>query len=140
MKILAAVLYIAIAAGPEYPGPYDADLVRIIDGDTVVVTARIWPGIAATYSVRIDGVNTAEKRRPAPDCERAAAKLAKQFTADWLNGRKIVVTNIHLGKYAGRVLGQIADKHTDERLSDALIASGHAREYHGGKRAPWCKD
>ncbi len=48
--LLALVLLLALcvaqlaAAGERIPGPVLADVVRIVDGDTIDVTARAWIG------------------------------------------------------------------------------------------------
>ena len=49
---------------------------------------------------------------------------------------EITVDGVRNGKFAGRVLGNVfVDGHS---LADALLASGYARVYDGGKRKPWC--
>lgn len=109
---------------------------RVIDGDTVELSVNIWPGLTQQISLRLDGVNTPEKRG-SDQCEKAAAKEASAFTDGLLAGQRVTVTGVRLGKYAGRVLGRISVDGVD--LGDALIAAGHARPYDGGKREAWCK-
>lgn len=50
-----------------FSGPYEAEIIRIIDGDTVDVSVALWPGLWAEYSVRVKGIDAPELFRP--DCE-----------------------------------------------------------------------
>lgn len=47
-------------------GPYQADLVRVIDGDTIEVDLHVYPGEVVRVSVRENGINTPEKRPKRP--------------------------------------------------------------------------
>jgi len=120
---------------PQICIAYQADVVRVIDGDTVKLNVEIWPGLTQVINLRLDGVNTPEKRG-ASDCEKEAGKKATEFTEWFLEGHKVTVTDVKLGKYAGRVLGKISVGGVD--LGQALIDTGHARPYVGGRRAGWC--
>jgi len=126
------------AMASETFGPYEADVIRVIDGDTVVVAAHVWPGLTQTISLRLDGVNTPEKRR-APECEKILGRKATAFTTSFIGSAQTVrITGVHLGKFAGRALGKIEVPGKGD-LGSALLAAGMAREYHGGHRGPWCK-
>ncbi|TVO75151.1 thermonuclease family protein [Sedimenticola selenatireducens] len=117
---------------------YKAEVVRVVDGDTVNLNVHIWPGLTQQISLRLAGVNTPEKRASA-ECERLAAKKATEFTLWFLEGvESVTVTDVKLGKYAGRVLGKIQVGGVD--LGQALIETGHALPYDGGHRGPWCSD
>lgn len=119
-------------------GRYQASVVRVVDGDTVTLMVQIWPGLTQQINLRLDGINTPEKRK-SPLCEKAAAKRAAEFTERFLDGQETVtVSGVRLGKYAGRVLGKIAVGGVD--LGNALIAAGHAIPYSGGRRVAWCVD
>ena len=118
-------------------GPYNAEVVKIIDGDTVKMQLGLSPGLTKTINIRLDGVNTPEKRTR-DQCEKTAGLAATAYTEQWLaNAEKITVSNVRNGKYAGRWLGSIAADGRD--LATDLIASGHGRPYHGEKRKPWCE-
>ena len=71
-------------AAEPLPGPVPAEVVDIIDGDTVTVRARIWPGQFVETRVRLRGVDTPEIRRPDCEAERAAGHEASAFTRAWL--------------------------------------------------------
>jgi len=134
MKSLFLALLLIPAVTYAY-GPYSADLVRVIDGDTVEVRVHLWPGLDKTTRLRIDGVDTPETRTKNL-CEKALGQKAKTFTREFAKP-PITVIGIKDGKYAGRVLGDLLVN--GESLRQALIDSGHARAYSGGKRLPWCE-
>ena len=119
-------------------GPYQARLLRVIDGDTLELEVAVWPSLVQKIRLRLDGVNTPEKRgKGVSDCEKSQAKKASAFTKKFVkNAQILIIRNIRLGKYAGRVLGKL---HADNKdLGQALIKAGLARPYSGGTRKPWC--
>lgn len=125
--VLAAALY----------GPYNADLVRVIDGDTAELDLHVFPNVVFRMSVREAGIDTPEKRTK-NGCEKALGLRATMYTSLFLqDDTEITVHNVELGKYAGRVLGNIFVN--DESLSQHLIKEGLARPYYGGRRQPWCQ-
>lgn len=120
-------------------GPYRADLVRVIDGDTVELTVHVWPQMDITTSLRLQGIDTPESGwRAKSACERELGQQALQFTTQWLQGKAITVDGIEPGKFARRVLGRIESG--AQSLADALLKAGLARPYHGGKRGGWCDE
>ena len=142
-----AVLTIAIApavAKPKkiWPGPYRAEVVKVIDGDTVRVVADVWPGIVVPVSVRLSGVDTPESRRPKCAAERNAGKKAAQAVRALLKpGDSVALYDVHGGKYAGRVVARIQfvnDAGARIDLGQWLIARHLARPYFGGHKADWC--
>jgi len=116
-------------------GPYDAQVERVKDGDTILLDVQLWPGLEQEISLRLDGINTPEKRG-SPDCEKIEAQKAADFTSRFVAGGWVTLTDVRLGKYAGRALGKISVDGVD--LGQALLDAGLAREYHGGARGAWC--
>ena len=115
---------------------YRVTVVRVIDGDSVEVDVHIWPGLSQRISIRLDGVDTPEDRTRLA-CEKAMGLKAKAFTQQFLAGGTAVLTDVHLGKFAGRALGRLSVGGFD--LGEALLNAGLARPYFGGKRSkPWC--
>ncbi len=149
MKMVSLILSLALmiglifagahswAAGYRY-GPYAAQVVRVIDGDTVEVDVRIWPGLVQRIRLRLEGVNTPEKRgKGVSICEKKGAQQATAFTRRFLSqGVRVAVSGVKPGKYAGRMLGRIAVNGKD--LGKALITASLAKPYAGGKRESWC--
>lgn len=117
-------------------GPVPAEVVAVIDGDTVDVRARIWLGQDVATRVRLDGVDAPELKGKC-EAERAQAQQAKAFVEAAVANPHVTLFNVQYGKYAGRVVADVvlAD---GRRLADALIAAGLVRPYGGGKRQSWC--
>ncbi len=117
-------------------GPIIVKVLRVIDGDTVLVRAHIWIGQTVDTSVRIAGMDAPEMHaRCLP--ERAAAHRAKDAVATLLKNNLMKISDIRLGKYAGRVLAHVET--TDGLdISRYMISKGLARPYYGGHREPWC--
>ena len=136
MRYLALLLLLPGLVLAQDFGPYQATVVKVIDGDTLKLDVAIWPGLTQRINLRLDGIDTPEKRG-SPPCEKALAKKATEFTRQFVSGGKVTVSDVKLGKYAGRALGSVAVGGKD--LVQALIQAGHGRAYDGGKRGSWCK-
>jgi endonuclease YncB( thermonuclease family) len=125
-------------AGPKYTA-YQYPILRVIDGDTVVVGVDLPPPLKSELAVRIYGVDTPEKG-PRAQCEEEdrLGKLATEFTKDRV--ARATTHEIRLmrwDKFGGRVLGDIILDH--ESLRGLLIANQYAHEYYGAKKTSWCK-
>ena len=130
-----AVLGLAFAA-ETLQGPIAAHVLRVIDGDTIEVRARIWLGQEVEIKVRLDGADSPElKGRCA--AERRRAEDARAFVAAQVGGKDVTLSDVRYDKYGGRVLARVAGA-DGANLSDQLIARGLARPYFGAARAPWC--
>ncbi|MEM8634974.1 MAG: thermonuclease family protein [Pseudomonadota bacterium] len=124
----------SFASADTLPGPIPADVVRVIDGDTVRVRAHIWVNQSVEVSVRLAGVDTPEIYRPACREERVYADAAKT-TVESLVGEELFLTNVAHGKYAGRVVAGILTSDGVD-LGEYLLNNGHAVE--DGTPDPWC--
>lgn len=135
--VLALILGVGgVAIAEEISGPVAADVIRVIDGDTLAVRARIWIGLDLVVSARIRGIDTPELNGEC-DREKALAAAARTHLAGVVAAGKIRMRRIENDKYAGRVLADIV---TDDGadLRQAMLESGLARPYDGGSRDPWC--
>lgn len=118
---------------------YDAQVVRINDGDTVVIAAPFLPApLKPELAVRIYGVDTPEKgHRAQCPSEDARGKAATEFTKNAIaKSIKRQVTLYGWDKFGGRVLGDIVLD--GQSLRTALIQNGFAREYYGDAKQSWC--
>jgi len=134
--LLAAMLLLSHStfAAPTF-GPFAAYPIRVIDGDTFVANVQIWPGLAATTSIRLSGINAPEVHtRDA--CEKAAGQKARDRLTAILNTGAVTLRDVRRGKYAGRVLARVIVNGED--VGQVLVREGLAKPYHGGKRLPWC--
>ena len=140
--IRTAILALALAlapvtarAGEVITGPIAADVVSIYDGDTLTVDAHPWPQVTIRVSVRVDGVDTPELRGQC-GAEKAQAIAARDFVRETV-GSHVTLSDVRLGKYAGRVVA-VVFLEDGLSLADVLIAAGLGRHYEGGKREGWC--
>lgn len=122
-------------AGEEVAGPVRADVVRVLDGDTIEISAQVWLGLRLTSHVRIRGIDTPEIRGECAS-EKAMAAQARERLAR-LAGASISIVHIADDKYAGRVIADAAAEDGTD-LKAAMLATGLARPYDGGTRGDWC--
>jgi len=113
-------------------GPVSAQIVRIIDGDTLEVDAHPWPGHAVRVSVRLRGIDTPERRSRCPDQRRAAQMARNELERLVSSVPTVELINVSGGKYYGRVLADMMAGSRD--IASAMLESGLARPYQGGKR------
>lgn len=141
-KVLALLLLVptlALAQKTPKGVTYDAQILRVSDGDTVVISAPFLPSpLKPELAVRIYGVDTPEKGHraqcPAEDQRgQAASAFTKQAVA---STQKHQVTLYSWDKFGGRVLGDIILNGTS--LRSELIRNGFAREYYGDAKQSWC--
>jgi len=118
---------------------YDANITRVIDGDTVAFEADWLPDpLKKELSIRIFGVDTPEKGFRAQCAkEDIMGKKASEFTKQAVSSaQKRQVVLMDWDKYGGRVLGDVILD--GKSLRQALIANGLAREYYGEAKTSWC--
>lgn len=118
---------------------YDAQIVRVTDGDTVVIAAPFLPApLKPELAVRIYGVDTPEKgHRAQCPAESARGEAASQFTKTAVaNSTQRQVVLYGWDKFGGRVLGDIVLN--GQSLRTGLIQNGFAREYYGEAKQSWC--
>ena len=141
--IFAGFIFSALnvhAQGKQKPGVvYDANITRVIDGDTVAFEAAWLPDpLKKELSIRVFGVDTPEKghRAQCPK-EDVMGTKATEFTKQAvISAKKRQVILMDWDKYGGRVLGDVILD--GKSLRQALIANGLAREYYGEAKTSWC--
>ncbi len=118
------------------PGPYPAQLIRVIDGDSAQMRVTVWLGQEITTIVRLVGLDTPELKARCVR-EKDLALAAKTRLEQLLGGKSIEIYNIQADKYGGRVLAQL--RAGDQKdVAQTLIAENLARPYAGKKRGGWC--
>lgn len=123
-------------AAAGFAGPVEARVLSVLDGDTFVAEAHVWPGQFVRINVRIRGVDAPEMKGRCAS-ERQAARQARDVLTLMLGEDPVVISNIGGAKYYGRVLADVFTAEGEE-VSRVLIAEGLARPYQGGKRKGWC--
>lgn len=115
---------------------YAAELIRVIDGDTFEARVSIWPGVEVTTKVRLRGIDAPELKARCQN-EAARAQAAREALAQLLAQGGIAIEEVANDKYGGRILARASSSGTPD-LAAAMIASGLARPYAGGRRQSWC--
>lgn len=143
MALLAAVLVACAASTARpvdgvIPGPIPARVIRVIDGDTIIVKARIWLDQEVETRVRLDGVDAPELKGKCVEETRLAAR-ARNFIAGLGGGpeAEVRLLNIDYGKFARRVVARVETLDGVD-YSAALIERGLGRPYDGRRRRSWC--
>jgi endonuclease YncB( thermonuclease family) len=143
MKKLLTILLLlptfALAQKTPQGVTYDAQIVRVSDGDTIVIAAPFLPApLKPELAVRIFGVDTPEKgHRAQCPSEDARGQAASEFTKKAVSAstqRQVVLYG--WDKFGGRVLGDIILN--GQSLRTMLIQNGFAREYFGDAKQSWC--
>jgi|TARA_R110002012_G_scaffold96695_1_gene232948 endonuclease YncB( thermonuclease family) len=117
---------------------YNAELRRVVDGDTVDVTIDCGFNMHVKERVRLKGINTPECRtRDLEEKEKGLAAKARliEILEGWGN-KMIIRTSIDKKGKFGRLLGELIspESWSDDNANKILLKEGHAVEYHGGKR------
>jgi endonuclease YncB( thermonuclease family) len=145
MKRIITTLLLALVATTAYAQKtpqgvtYDANIIRVSDGDTIVIAAPFLPApLKPQLAVRIFGVDTPEKGfRAKCESENQRGLAASEFTKKLVTtSQKRQVTLYDWDKFGGRVLGDIILD--GKSLRQQLIANGFAREYFGDAKQSWC--
>jgi endonuclease YncB( thermonuclease family) len=140
LLLLLAIPALAFAQKQPQGVTYDAQILRVSDGDTVVIAAPFLPQpLKPELAVRIYGVDTPEKGfRGQCDSEKARGEAASVFTKNLVSAsqqRQVILYG--WDKFGGRVLGDIILN--GKSLRAQLIANGFAREYYGDAKQSWCQ-
>jgi endonuclease YncB( thermonuclease family) len=116
-------------------GPVEAELVSVIDGDTLMVNARPWPQQTVSVLVRIRGIDTPEIHAKCPKSRTLAREARNTLERALSTGSgKLSLTSISGDKYFGRVVADVAFG-TDQDAASVMLAAGLARPYDGGRKA-----
>jgi endonuclease YncB( thermonuclease family) len=129
----------AIAQKQPVGVTYDTQIVRVTDGDTVVIAAPFLPApLKPELAVRVFGVDTPEKGfRGQCESEKKRGEQASEFTKLVIKStKKHQVVLYSWDKFGGRVLGDMVLDGMSLRA--LLIKNGFAREYYGDAKQSWC--
>ncbi|MCF6291973.1 MAG: thermonuclease family protein [Robiginitomaculum sp.] len=138
-KLFLIILFLGLfpeigLAADRVQGPISAKVLRVVDGDTIAVSALIWPGQRVEIKVRLAEVNAPETFRPACQEEKKIGQLATLFVSQQI-GQQVDLQDIRLGKYAGRIVANIITA-SGEDLGELLLNAGLAHKQKD--RNGWC--
>ena len=127
---------------------YEAELIKVLDGDTIDCYIDLGFNLKVKKRIRYMGIDTWESRTRDLD-EKKKGLAAKARNKELLEAGVFKIVSHGTGKF-GRVLGEVfvspdavghevsenVDKSSDGLVSinDILINEGHAYEYDGGKK------
>ena len=140
---------------------YEAELIKVLDGDTIDCYIDLGFDLKIKKRIRYMGIDTWESRTRDLD-EKAKGLLAKARNKELLEAGVFKLKSFGTGKF-GRVLGEIfvspevvgdaitecinnPDSNIDlssdgwVSVNDILIEEGHAYDYHGGKKKDFKKE
>jgi endonuclease YncB( thermonuclease family) len=123
-------------AAKMFHGPVEANVVDVIDGDTFLADALVWPGQSLRINIRIRGIDAPEMKSRC-QTEHDAALRARDGLVDILGVEPILISSIAGAKYYGRVLADVVAANGKE-VAEEMILRSLVRPYDGGKRAGWC--
>jgi micrococcal nuclease len=125
------------SAAKLFRGPVEATVVEVLDGDTFLAEALVWPGHTVRVNVRIRGIDAPEMKARC-DAEHTAAERARQALASLFGENPIAISNISGAKYYGRVLADVTTA-DGQGVASVLLGEKLVRPYDGGRREAWCE-
>jgi endonuclease YncB( thermonuclease family) len=112
------------------------EILKVIDGDTIEVRARIWLDQWIVTRVRLRDIDAPEVTGRCP-AETAMAETARRHLAALAGSGPAYLADLGRDKYGGRVLGRIVSADGQD-LAGRMLAAGHVRASSGRRRHPWC--
>ena len=134
--LVAACLLATPAFAETLAGPYVADILRVIDGDTFHAKVHVWLGLEQNVKIRLRGIDAPELHGRCPG-EPEAAAASRDYLAALLGGDSVQLTDIGVDKYGGRVDAAVRLPNGQD-VGAAMLASGHARPMKRS-RVSWCR-
>ena len=135
-KLILTILLTTLSFG--YSDIKVTDVISVYDGDTFKINIADYPAvIGEKISIRINGIDTPEKRGKCKK-EKILAIKAQNYTHQKLmNAKEIILKNPQRGKYFRIVADVYVDGH---KLIDGLLEQGLGVRYGGGAKVKdWCK-
>ena len=105
---------------------YNAELIRVIDGDTIEANVDLGFYTRKRVTIRLYGIDTPETRTKDLE-EKEKGIAAKERLQDLLSDDKFILVSQGLDKY-GRCLADVIIS-TGENANLILLYEGHAKEY-----------
>lgn len=106
---------------------YQAKVVGVSNGDTIKVLHN-----GEQIRIRLYGIDTPEKKQ-------AFGQRTKQFTADNVAGRTVMITTMDIDRY-GRTVALVRPVGADTTLNEVLVRLGYAWVYRKYCKADFCAD
>ena len=102
-------------------------VLRVIDGDTIVVNIDLGFNLSLTQTIRIKGIDAPETRT-IDYKEKVRGIASKAFAATWFQGKQLLIKTTKDDKY-GRMLGDFICVETGDVFSEVMLTANHASTY-----------
>jgi endonuclease YncB( thermonuclease family) len=126
-----------VKARAPLAGVYRAQILNVVDGDTVEARIHVWMGQEVVARVRLRDIDAPEIGGACGQ-ERDRAVAARDRLSALLSGSSVTLADIGPDKYFGRVVARVLDAGGGD-VGQALLSEGLARPYKGGRREAWCE-
>ena len=111
---------------------YNAEVLRVVDGDTLDARIDLGFDVHVKKRIRLHGIDTWESRtRDAEEKEKGIAAKSRLVELLQADQGKFKLISYGVGKF-GRVLGDI--EISAGNVCDILVEEGHAYSYFGGNK------
>ena len=113
---------------------YNAQLDRVVDGDTVDALIDLGFDTHVKKRIRLYGMDAWESRtRDKEEKVKGLAAKARLIQILDENNNEFILVSHGVGKF-GRCLGELFLTSDSDSINNQLITEGHAKKYNGGKR------
>jgi endonuclease YncB( thermonuclease family) len=130
LALFVALCFMSNAQAHNNVNTYHAEVIRVVDGDTMDMRIDMGLGMILEDRIRVLGFNAPETFRPRNEAERAHGKEATKRASELLQGHLTVVVSGR-GSF-GRVLARIIlEDGTD--FSETMISGGLEKRGQYGK-------
>jgi endonuclease YncB( thermonuclease family) len=120
-------------AREEIAGPVTAEILRVIDGDTLLVEARPWPQQKMEVYVRIRGIDAPEIHSRCSSIRAGGEEAQHALEAMASASPHVQLTRISGDKYFGRIVADVTLS-DGRNMGEDLLLAGLARPYDGGRK------
>jgi len=131
--VILSVFTIEAMARDEISGPVSAEILRVVDGDTLLVEAQPWPQQKMEVYVRIRGIDAPELKSKCESIRAAGLDARDALETMAAQSSRIQLMRISGDKYFGRIVADVIllDGHS---VADGLLLAGLVRTYDGGRK------
>jgi len=127
---------VLLAATARADDLVDVEVVRVYDGDTIVVTV---PGVPPVFGrhlrVRLRDLDAPELKGHCAEETAAAERVRAELMALVRQGKRVMLQRVQRDTYFRLDATLIID---GVDINAHLLREGLVRPYHGAKRQPWC--
>ena len=128
-----SVFPLTVDSAEQIAGPVAAEIIRVIDGDTLLVEAVPWPQQRIEVYVRIRGIDAPEMKSKCPAIRQAAEQARSVLDEMAASSPHIRLTNISGDKYFGRIVADVAMQ-DGRNPAQEMLSAGLAAGSDGGRK------